>query len=101
MIVKINIISKFKFIDDLFEIEKLTGKIVTKKKLAGYSGNLTYKIVINDRLGADDSLSGSCLIQILIKDVNLHYPKFIYPNKNKSIFRIKAVSLKKKKNFFI
>lgn len=77
----------------MFEIEKLTGKIKTKKNLVGYSGKLTYKIVINDRFGADDSLTGSCLIQILIKDVNIHYPKFIYPNKNNSIFRIKAVSL--------
>ncbi|RNA00245.1 cadherin-23 [Brachionus plicatilis] len=82
--------------NELFEIEKFSGKIKTKKKLIGYSGKLSYKVVINDRLGADDSLSGNCPIQISIKDVNIHYPQFIFPNKNNSNFRIKANIITKK-----
>ncbi|CAF0900840.1 unnamed protein product [Brachionus calyciflorus] len=76
--------------NELFQIEKFSGIIKNFQKLIGFSGSLKYKLTINDRAGQDGSLSESCPIEIMIKDANIHSPQFVFPNKNNSIFRVKA-----------
>lgn len=77
--------------NELFEINHLNGQIKTKKKLIGFSGSYKYTVTVKDNEGLSDYLFGSCNIEIKVKDVNMHVPKFIYPNTNNSVQRIKAV----------
>lgn len=68
-----------------------TGQIKTKKKLIGVSGSYVYTVTILDNEGVGHYLSGYCSIEILVKDFNMHSPKFVYPNTNNTIRRLKAV----------
>lgn len=76
----------------MFQVDKVNGKIQTVKNLIGYSGKLKYVLVISDGAGVENFLTGSCPLEIIIKDVNIHSPQFIAPDKNSSIIRIKSVN---------
>lgn len=83
-------------------INPLNGQIRTKKRLGEYSGVYQFTITVmdngpaangtNDNDAGQSNLSGTCVVQILVKEYNMHAPKFVYPNANNSIIRIKSVS---------
>lgn len=87
-------------LDDILKIDPLSGQIRTNRKLNDFDGFYQYEVTISDN-GSDQTksaensknLSGTCLINILIKEFNMHSPKFIFPNSNNSIIRIKSVNM--------
>lgn len=89
-------------------IDPVNGQIRTKKKLHEYSGLYRFTITLMDngpaapiaaasalknesKLDEQSNLSGTCLLEMFIRDYNMHAPKFVFPNANHSIIRIKSV----------
>ena len=101
----------------MLSINPLNGQIRTKKKLSEYAGIYQFVITLMDNGPVESmlsntankstnnsdihtsmhnidetNLSGSCLLEILVKEYNMYAPKFLFPNANNSMIRIKSVS---------
>lgn len=93
----------------MITIDPLNGQIRTKKKLTEFLGLYQYEITLMDNgpaslimsnetkkgINANEqsNLSGTCKLEIFVKDYNIHAPEFIYPNANNSVIRIKSVNV--------
>lgn len=74
--------------ENLFEIDKLTGRIRTKQKLFGFSGVFLYNVSVRD--GGEVERVGYCSLKVMVKDFNAHAPIFTFPNENNSSIRIRS-----------
>jgi hypothetical protein len=87
---------------DLFTVDPHNGQIKTSRELVGYSGLYSFQLSLIDNyesgggVGAEPSHSSSCLININVKEFNMHAPQFTYPNLNKTLIRIKNVTISNK-----
>ncbi len=73
---------------DLFKINSHTGQIFTNKSMYGLAGVYVYRVTLTDKPG----LSGSCLLTVTVKEVNVHAPVFVFPSEGHSSIRIKESS---------
>lgn len=55
------------------------------------SSSSNSKELNNNHQVTQPNLSGSCLLEVLVKEYNMYAPKFLFPNANTSIIRIKSV----------
>lgn len=97
----------------MLSINPLNGQIRTRKRLNEYAGLYQFAITLmdngpavggthhnlnssnskelNNHQATQPNLSGSCLLEVLVKEHNMYAPKFLFPNANSSIIRIKSV----------
>lgn len=77
--------------NELFIVDPSSGQIRTNQELVGYFGLYQFQLSLVDSLVRNEhepSYTTGCLIDIHIKEFNMHAPQFVLPILNNSVHRI-------------